>query len=112
MKIPETVKIGGHVYQVLFPYVFTERFDLYGQHDPEVKEIRVSARDVANQVRIDSAVFVTFIHEVLHAIDSITGHHVFKDNEKAIEGFSESIYQILVDNGWLIDEVPAQEGEQ
>ena len=101
MQLPNTIKIGGHTYKVIFPYIFKERLDLQGQHDFAVKEIRLASVDMANQERVTSDVYVTFIHEVLHAIDAITGHHIFENNENAIEGFSECLYQILVDNEWI-----------
>ena len=55
--------------------------------------------------RAESAIMVTFIHEVLHAVDNLTGRSNFEGDagEKALEGYSETIYQILVDNGWLKD---------
>ena len=38
--------------------------------------------------------------ELLHAIDQSTGQHVFTDESKVV-AFSEMIYQVLTDNGWL-----------
>ncbi len=100
MKLPKKIKIGGHNYKIDFPYVFKERFDHYAQHEFATKEIRVES--VSNGIeRAESGVMVSFIHEILYAIDYTTGHRIFDNNENAIEGFSESIYQILVDNGWL-----------
>ncbi len=101
MKLPKTVKVGGHKYKVVFPYIFKERFDSYAQHDYAMKEIRVMGVDSGGQEMAESGIIVTFIHELLHAVDLTTGHQVFTDNEPAINGFSECIYQILVDNGWL-----------
>ena len=102
MKIPETLKIGGHVYKIIFPYVFTERYDLAGDHNGENCEIRIAEKD-GDIKRAKSSVEVTLIHEVLHAIDSTTGHRMFagEEGEKKIEALSEGIYQVLVDNGYL-----------
>ena len=105
MKLPKRVKIGGHKYKVLFPYIFKERFDHWAQCDFAMKELRIGLADGGGQDKVDSAVIVTFIHEILHAIDFTTGHAIFADNEPAIEGFSEGIYQVLVDNGWLKKEM-------
>ena len=101
--IPKTIKVGGHNYKVLFPYVFKERFDRWGQCDYAQREIRLGLLDSGGTERAMSGVWVTLIHEILHAIDNAGGHDIFGDNEKAVEGFSEMIYQVLVDNGWLID---------
>uniref|UniRef100_A0A6M3ILT9 WLM domain-containing protein n=1 Tax=viral metagenome TaxID=1070528 RepID=A0A6M3ILT9_9ZZZZ len=102
MEIPKKIKIGGRNYNVLFPYNFMERGDIKGQHDGDMEVLRIDSRDIySHELRPMSSVVVTLIHEVLHAIDYVTGHRVFSENEKACEGFSECLYQILVDNGWL-----------
>ena len=106
MELPKSLKIGGHNYKILFPYIFRERFDHYAQHDFAMKEIRVGSMDSGGQERSDSAILVSFLHEVLHAIDYTTGHRIFEDNERAVEGFSEGLYQILTDNNWLKDIMP------
>ncbi len=99
MKIPKILKIGGHQYKIIFPHIFTERFDRVGDIDYSKKIIRI-ARDCGNEKRVDSAITVTFIHEVLHAIDDLTGHEMFSGNngEKLVEALSEGIYQVLIDN--------------
>ena len=99
MKIPKTIKIGGHQYTVIFPYVFTERFDQCGDHDGSTKTIRITDNEY-NVKRANSSIIVTLIHEILHAIDQTTGHDMFQGNEgeKHIEALSEGIYQVLMDN--------------
>ena len=46
---------------------------------------------------------MSFIHEVLHAIDMSTGHKTFvgDEGENKMEALSEGIYQVLVDNDFL-----------
>jgi len=97
MRIPKSLKIGGHQYEVVFPYVFTERFDRVGDIDYSKKIIRV-AEEYGNEPRKASAIIVTLIHEVLHGIDDITGHNMFDGKEGYVEALSEGIYQVLVDN--------------
>ena len=101
MKIPKSIKIGGHVVKVLYPYNFTERNDIDAQCDHCLNEIRISGYDISGLRMAESVLMVNFIHEVLHRIDVISGHKVFFKNEPAIEGISEIIYQVLVDNGYL-----------
>ena len=102
MHIPKTLKIGGHIYRIIFPYVFTERYDMVADCDKDNCEIRIAGKN-ADIKRSDSAGDVTLIHEVLHAIDFSTGHRMFEGQggEKKIEALSEGIYQVLVDNGYL-----------
>ena len=99
MNIPSRLKIGGHEYKVIYPYHFTERGDRTGDHDGDHKQIRIDDRDsYSHELRPESAVAVTFLHELLHAADYTSGHGIFLDNEKAIEGISEVLFQILRDN--------------
>ncbi len=101
MELPKKVKIGGHNYKIVFPYVFKERYDQWAQISHDDKEIRIGLLDGGGSERKMSSVMVSFIHELLHGIDAVTGHGIFSANEKAIDGFSECIYQVLIDNGWL-----------
>jgi len=101
MKKPKTVKIGGHIFKVLWPHKFRERGDIYGLCSHSRAEIRVGNVNAAGNKTAESAQIVSFIHEVLHAIDITSGHKIFNSNEAAIEGISEGIYQVLVDNKWL-----------
>lgn len=107
MKIPETLKVGGHIYIVKYPYHFTERGDICGQHDGTMKEIKLDNVDPwSHTSKSESGVAVTFLHEILHACDQITGHEVFRgdEGEKRIEAISESLFQVLRDNKLRFDE--------
>ena len=106
MNIPKTLKIGGHIYKIIFPYVFKERYDRVADCDRDACTIRIAEKE-CEVPRTDSYITVSLIHEVLHAIDNLTGQGIFKgtDGEKKIEGLSEGIYQVLVDNGYLNDKM-------
>ena len=103
MILPKSIKIGGHTVKVICPYGFIERCDLSAQCDHELNQIRIDPFDISHVKKPDSTIMVHFIHEVLHRIDVVSGHHIFRDNEPAIEGISEGIYQVLVDNRYLRD---------
>lgn len=106
MRIPKQIKVGGHWFTIKYPYIFQERFDRYAQCDDAKKIIYITDRDGNGEKRADSAIIATFIHELLHAIDMNMGHHIFDGNEgeNKIEGFSEGLYQVLTDNGFLKDD--------
>ena len=99
MRMPSTLKIGGHQYKVVFPYVFTERKDRNGDCDFSGKVIRI-VEFVEGEKRSNSAIVTTLIHEILHAIDNVTGQNMFDVNngESMADGLSEGIYQVLIDN--------------
>ena len=96
MKIPRTLKIGGHQYRIRFPYNFHERNDCYGQHWWDGKEIRIAGQDENGNSRAQSSVIVSFIHELLHAFEHLQGGEGSK--EEYIVSMAEIIYQFLIDN--------------
>ena len=100
---PKTLKIGAHNVKIVFPYEFKERNDLSGQYDKNMGEIRISKIDSCGNTCIDSELWVTFLHEVLHAIDHSIGHMMFagEEGERRLEGLSEGLYQTLNDNNLL-----------
>jgi hypothetical protein len=106
MDIPEKLKIGGHLYEVKYPYHFEERGDINGQHDFDALCIRLDKNDGYSHLEMpESRIAANFLHEILHACDGITGHRVFRDNEPAIEGIAETLFQVLRDNHLHFDEI-------
>jgi hypothetical protein len=107
MTLPDSVKIGGHTYSLLFPYCFKERADLSGQKDSDLLEIRVSEVDSCGNVRADSVIAVTMIHELIHAIDSSAGlkelNNGSKEQERIVECLANGLYQVFKDNPCLLD---------
>lgn len=104
MKIPSSLKIGGHDYKVLYPYHFKERCEIQAQNDTALNEIRICDVDQCGNVRMDSCILVSFLHEIVHVIDTVycnrqienLGHEA---RERIVEGLSEGLYQVLHDNG-------------
>jgi len=101
MKLPKMLKIGGHDVKIIFPYVFKERGDLLGQYDHDAKEIRINDATTGGEKVAESELICTFIHELFHAIDKTSGHRIFDDNDRALEGIAQGFYQVLVDNNYL-----------
>ena len=101
LKIPSKLKIGGHIWDIKYPYIFTERFDRYAQCNDAKKIIFLSAADMNGDELPSSVVLVSFIHELLHAASFLIGQEdIFSgdEGEKIVTALSETIYQILVDN--------------
>jgi hypothetical protein len=104
LKIPKKLKVSGHWYTVKYPYKFSERGDLKGQHDGDLMEIRISATDGGECNRPESDIAATFLHEILHAVDRISGHYTFVEDENALKGLTEILFQVLRDNKLRFDE--------
>lgn len=105
MKIPKSIKIGCHKVPIEYPYIFTERYDNYGQFDAAHMKIYLGDTDASGTKRTDSAVFVILVHEILHAIEYITNWKVFEacgdKEDNAVQAFAECIAQILIDNKFV-----------
>ena len=96
--IPRKIKIGAHWHKVIFPYNFTERSDVRGQIDHQLSEIRISEMDGEGNKRPAPRIRECVLHEILHGVDVLTGHYVFKEKEGALEAFSEALFQVLSEN--------------
>ena len=103
MNLPKELKILGHTVKILYPYEFRERTDLAGQWDGSAMEIRINTRDGSGSYKNESTIIPVLLEEILHGIDEMTGHKIFVSEEghKALNGISEVLYQILMDNGYL-----------
>jgi hypothetical protein len=107
VKIPSSIKVSGHVYKVICPYAFTERGDRCGACDNDLHVIQIDDKDQWSHVhKPESEVAVTFLHEVLHACDHVTGHKIFEgeEGENKIGALSQSLFQVLRDNKLRFDE--------
>lgn len=99
MRIPKTLKVGGHLYAVKARHQFTETRSFCGQVDHEEHEIRVAAQAQSGKPRPRSSVEETFIHETLHCIDHVYNNHSLP--EKVIDRLSQGLYAVLTDNRLL-----------
>ena len=102
MKLPETLKIGGRVYRIVFPYLFQDNANVvYGLHDPGMLSIRISEIDESGNKRSDFSILQTFLHETLHAVDYVynQGWLTRTDNgERTIDQLAEGLLQVLREN--------------
>ena len=91
MKIPNKVKIGGHLYKVEFdktPKEGTNRGQNCGGFN------RANGVISINDNLIKSEKEETFIHEILHGMNS-------EFNETVLDSLAQQIYQVLKDNNLL-----------
>jgi hypothetical protein len=92
MKIPKTLKIGGHKIKVNLGKSSPHE-DAVGKWDVDSNTIWIDADLPQSQKE------VTLIHEILHAVNN-----TFSDNPIAhslVESISEQLYQVLSDNKLL-----------
>ena len=92
LVLPKKVKIGCFDYKVVFPFKFDGcNSDCLGLCKNVETTIYISNNNIAKQ-----KVVVVFLHEIIHAIDSVYFHSIF--SEKIIERLAETIYLLVLDN--------------
>jgi len=102
MEIPDKIRVGFHNYQIIFPYIFKEDSGRIGQHSATLGEIRIT-NTFLNLPVPDETIIQTMMHEVLHAIDSVSNLKVFSKedgsiDEDKIDGIAEWLCMVLRDN--------------
>ena len=110
MKIPESVRIGGVEYTVVFvPNLRTNTHLLMGQIDYDESVIRLSETDgKGHQQRC-----ITLLHEILHGIQNHSGIPLpEQEEEKIIDMFARGLYQVLQDNGRRLFDIAEAERKQ
>ena len=94
MKIPESVRIGGQEYAVVYePVLVDDGKELCGQ-------IRYMKGEIALSEGCDmghDAACQTLLHEILHGIARLFNAEI-EDEETVIDMFAKGLYQVLQDN--------------
>ena len=95
MKLPESVRIGGVEYPVVYVDNLNNGTNLaYGHIDYDNCRIELSNTDgTAHEKRC-----IVLWHEILHGIRNHAGLEI-KNEEDVVDMFAKGIYQVLQDNG-------------
>lgn len=104
MRIPKQLKVGGQVYEVIYPYVFMERASIGGLADHVTNTIRIAALGDAGAPYAKENIEEAFIHELLHCVDVVYNNHGL--DEVVVTRLAEGLYQVLKDNKLLVEEKP------
>lgn len=97
-NLPETIKLGFHEYSITYE---DEGFELDGTNVlgiilDDSKNIAISLSSNGIPLR-KPQIAQTIMHELIHAIDYAT-FNIFKDNEDAVDAFSEYLCMLIRDN--------------
>ena len=94
MKIPQKLKVGGHIYKILVSKTSSEQkgHNNWGRTNHGTLNIYID-RELAESKQEE-----TFFHELLHAVDHHMGSIMKED---VIEKISNGLYQVLKDNNLL-----------
>lgn len=104
MKIPDSVRIGGIDYDILFePDVNNGRTVAYGQIDYENCNIKLSTSIKMNHQYL----CIVLWHEMLHGIAEHANLEI-ADEENVVEILARGIYQVLQDNGRELFDIATQ----
>jgi len=94
LKLPKTVRVGCFDYNVIFPYKFVEADDRTAQHSFYDLDLRIAGEFIKK--RNESKLLVSFLHELIHAIDY--SYVLFTFEEEHVNALSNSVFQFLQDN--------------
>ena len=101
MKIPNKLKIGGHIVKVLKDYKFIERSDIVGQAIYCQNEIRLCSQTEMGPIA-EGVVAANFLHEIFHHVcERYNGEQL---PEEVVVRVSEGLFQVLRDNKLRFDE--------
>ena len=99
MKIPKSLKIGGHVWKITHNKDVTNEGGCFGSTHPLTQRFFLDP-EISQQKQEQ-----TLIHEILHAIWWTNGmrsrEELKKEEEYIIDSLSQGLYQVLKDNKLL-----------
>ena len=101
MKIPKKVKVAGHVFDVIFPYVFKERDDIFGRIDFAQNKILITNINNQGITCAESHTEQVLYHELVHALDRMYCSNrlgVECDKELLVDDLAQGLLQLLTDN--------------
>lgn len=101
MNIPKQVKVGGHLFTVLYPYRFRERSDVSGRIDFGQGLIMIGDVDAAGNKSSADHVSQVFWHELVHSLDKIyCCNNIGSETEveDLVDSLAFGIDQVLKDN--------------
>ena len=91
MKIPKSIKVGGHTYQIEYVNDLVRDDNQLGVMCWQLGKLRLEARQSGNFIAS------TFLHEILHAIDR--HYNSRRLSEEDTDRLSEGLFQVLSDMG-------------
>ena len=94
MKVPTTVQVGGHVYQIRLDPTLTDDHDS-GQVNYRTQVIRIHPGRSQSEMR------ETLVHEILHVVNGVYCAGVL--TEPSISGLGEGLNQVLAQLGIEFD---------
>ena len=101
MKIPKKIKVAGHVFDVLMPYIFKERSDIFGRVDFATNKIMITNINSQGNLCAESHTEQIFLHELVHALDRLYCSNrlgVECDKEHLVDDLAQGLLQLLTDN--------------
>jgi len=101
VKLPKKIPVGGHKYEVKYPYKFKEDSTVLGMCDWLKLEIQISSVDNNNPIAFQRTMTV-FLHELIHAVDFIYNRgslsNEAENNEKMVDALAFGLYDVFSNN--------------
>lgn len=92
MKIPKSIKVGGHTYEIVFnDNLWMNEGNIGQSHHNTRQRIEIEPKLHPDQIGC------TFLHEVTHAINRVYNNNQLGESD--VNAISEGIFQVLSDIG-------------
>ena len=96
MKIPNKIKVAGHMYKVVWDDKRLSNAGFLGESDHHLDMIYMCKYYRRDVPRNDSEIKETLVHEILHAVDANYNNHAL--DEETVTRLAVGLYQVLADN--------------
>ena len=97
LDLPRVIKVGGHKIKIIHPADNLEEMYI-ARYSHATGVMEVGCFSDKGEYISKSYALVAFLHELLHALDHISGHCLFNKNEKALDGIVEGLLQVIKSN--------------
>ena len=108
--LPEELKVGGHMYNVLVGQELPRGESCAGEHVPSTRTIHVYGDHPDGNNYAASNLWYTFMHEMVHAVAEMVGGGDL-DDEKVVDRVAHMVLAMAVDNDWIVFEDEEEEWE-
>jgi len=95
MKIPDKVKVAGHVYNMVWDDEFLSNKSFTGLACHRELIIYLCKKYRGDKLS-KSIIEETLLHEIIHTVDVVYNNHSL--TEDSVDRLSEGLYQVLKDN--------------
>ncbi|NHZ86532.1 MAG: hypothetical protein GWP19_11750 [Planctomycetia bacterium] len=94
MKIPDKIQIAGRIFDIVYNNELNNEYGSSAEINPDKCKIIIQGNCKGNE-RNQQSIYISFLHEIIHAISKISGNRKLYEDEQFTEQFTELLYQVI-----------------